>query len=110
MPPGVLLVRLHIILMFILLTLPPKSDMPLKMMQVAIHCAICTPCCEYWFATPEVTICTEKFVIPTISGGMMFNGEFWEEPPEDFVQHPLDHLPIPIQSHLRNIAFGDRNR
>jgi hypothetical protein len=31
-PPGVLLVRRHIISMFVLWTLAPKTDMPLEMM------------------------------------------------------------------------------
>jgi hypothetical protein len=31
-PPGVLLVRMHIISKFVLWTLAPKTDMPLEMM------------------------------------------------------------------------------
>jgi hypothetical protein len=35
-PPGVFLVRMHIITKFVLWTLAPKTDMPLEMMLVAI--------------------------------------------------------------------------
>jgi hypothetical protein len=44
-PPEVSLVRWDIICKFILWTLPPKLDMPLKMMKVAILWAICKLCC-----------------------------------------------------------------
>jgi len=44
-PPGVLLVRRDIISKFVVWTLAPKTDMPLKMMWVTILRAIGKPCC-----------------------------------------------------------------
>jgi hypothetical protein len=44
-PPGVLLVRRHIISKLGLWTLAPRTDMPLEMMFVTKLWAICKLCC-----------------------------------------------------------------
>jgi hypothetical protein len=59
---------------------------------------------------PEVAICTENVVIPTLSDGIEFKGERLEYPPEYFVQHLTVCLPLLIQPFLRNIAVLDLNR
>jgi hypothetical protein len=43
-PPGVLLVRMHIISKFVLWALAAKTDMPLEIMSGAIFWTICKPC------------------------------------------------------------------
>jgi len=58
---------------------------------------------------PEVAICTENFVIPILGAGMMFTGQWLESPPEYFVQHLTDSLPLLIQPLLRNIVDRDWN-
>jgi hypothetical protein len=68
----VLFVRRDIIAKFVLWTLAPKPDMPLQMMLVAIPRAIYKPFCYNRLATPEVTICTQNIVIPTLGAGMWF--------------------------------------
>ena len=74
-PLGVLLIGRDIISKFVLWTLTPETDMLLEMMLVAIPRAICKPCCSNQFATPEVTICREDFVIPALGVGILFKGE-----------------------------------
>jgi len=76
---------------------------------VAIVRAICKPCCRYRFATPEVAICTENVVIPTLGIGILFKGARLEYPPGYFVQCISDCLPLLIQPVRRNIAVLDWN-
>jgi hypothetical protein len=59
---------------------------------------------------PEVAICTENIVIPALGVGIVFKGERLEHPPEYFVQHLSDCMPLLIQPLLRNLAGPDRNR
>jgi hypothetical protein len=63
---------------FNLWTLAPKTDMLLDIMLVAILWAMCKPCCYYSFATPEVAICTEHIVIPTLGIGILFKAQWLE--------------------------------
>ena len=58
---------------------------------------------------PEVAICTENIVIPTIGIGILFKGVRLEYPPEYFVQHLSVCLTLLIQPLLRNIAILDWN-
>jgi len=58
---------------------------------------------------PEVAICTENVVIPTIGAGIVFKGEWLEYPTEYFVQHLLVCLLLLIQSPRRNIVVPDWN-
>jgi hypothetical protein len=71
-----LLVRMHIIYKFVLLTLPPKTDMPLERMWVAILWTICGLSCYNQYATPEVAICTANVVIPAHGAGIVSTGEW----------------------------------
>jgi hypothetical protein len=59
---------------------------------------------------PEVAICMENIVIPTLDAGILFKGEWLQDPPEYFVQHLSVCLPLLIQLHLRTIAVLDWNR
>jgi hypothetical protein len=58
---------------------------------------------------PEVAICTENVVIPTLGIGILFQGERLVCPPEIFVQHVPVCLPLLMQPVLRNIAVLDRS-
>jgi hypothetical protein len=108
--PGVLLVRRDIISKFVLWTLAPKSDMSLEMMYIAIPRAICKPCCQNQFSTPEVAICIRKVVIPALGAGIVFNGERMQYLLDYLVQHLVVCMPLLIKLDLRNIAVLDRNR
>ena len=59
---------------------------------------------------PEVAICTENVVIPTLSAVFLFDGERLEYMPEYLVQHLLVCCPLHILPLLRIIAVLDRNR
>jgi len=59
---------------------------------------------------PQVAICTENIVIPTLSAGILLNGERLEYPPEYLVQHLSVCFPLLIQPLLRNIVVVDWNR
>jgi hypothetical protein len=70
---------------FILWTLAPKTDMPLKMMQVAILRPICNQYCLNRFTTPEVDTGTGNIVIPALCARSMFKGERFQYPPDSLV-------------------------
>jgi len=59
---------------------------------------------------PEVAICTENVVIPTLGAAMLFKGEWPKYLPEYIFQHLSVCLPLLIQSHLMNIAVLVGNR
>jgi len=59
---------------------------------------------------PEVAICTEKVVIPTLGAAILFKGEWLQYPPEYFIQHLPVCLPLPIQPLPRNIEVLDWNQ
>jgi len=54
---------------------------------------------------PDVAICTENLVIPALSTGMLFDGEWLEYPPEYFIQHCSFCLPLLIQPLRRILQF-----
>jgi hypothetical protein len=89
---------------FIPWTLAPKTDMLLEMMLVAILRALWRPCCYIWFATPQVTICTENVVISSLAVGILVKGVRLEYPPEYFVQHFWVWLRLLMKRLQRNIA------
>jgi hypothetical protein len=93
--------------MFVLQTLAPKTDMPLKMLQVAIPRAISKPCYQNRFATPENSISAEMFVLPTLGAGILSNGEKLAYLPEHCVQQLSVCLPLLIQPLVRKIAVLD---
>jgi hypothetical protein len=59
---------------------------------------------------PEVAICTEKVVIPTLRDAILFEGERLEYLPVYFVQHLSASLPLLILPLLRHIVVLDQNR
>jgi len=59
---------------------------------------------------PEVAICSEKVVIPTLSAGNLFKDARLEYPLEYFVEDLSVCLQLLIQPRLRKIAFLDWNR
>jgi len=59
---------------------------------------------------PEVAICTENDVIPTLGTGIVFKGKRLEYLPEYIVQHLSICLPLLIRLLLCNIAVLDWNR
>jgi hypothetical protein len=103
-PPGVFLVRRDIISKHVLWTVAPKTDMPLKMMSVAILRAICQRCCLNRFVKPEDAMCTENVVIPALGVGISVKSERLEYPPEYFIQHLSVCLLLLIHPLLRRSA------
>jgi hypothetical protein len=69
---------MYIISKFVLWTLAPKTNMPLKKIQITLLRAICKPCCNNRFATPAVAICTENIVIPALGAGILVKCEWLE--------------------------------
>jgi hypothetical protein len=59
---------------------------------------------------PEVAICTENFVIPSLGAGILFKGERLEYLLEYLLQHLSLCMPLLILPLLRNIAVLDQNR
>ena len=74
-PRGILHVRRDIISKFVLRTLATKTNMPLEMIFVMIRRAMCKLYSYNRFAMPEVTICTENNVTPTLSARIASNGD-----------------------------------
>jgi len=56
---------------------------------------------------PEVTICTENILIPTLGGGILLKDERPEYPLEYFVQHLSVCSLLLTQPLLRNIVVLD---
>lgn len=59
------------------------------------------------FATPVVAICTENVVLPTLSAGIVFNGERLEYQPVYIFQHLSICILLLMQAILRNIVVVD---
>jgi hypothetical protein len=59
---------------------------------------------------PEVAICKENIVTPTLGAWSLFKGVWLDYTSEYFVQHLMVCLPLLIEQLLRNIAVLDWNR
>jgi hypothetical protein len=59
---------------------------------------------------PEVAICTETFVLPSLGAGILLKGERLECLLEYLLQHLSLCMPLLILPLLKNIPVLDRNR